>query len=91
MYWLIFNSYLLIGQFIMIARMFAVDGGRRVKRPVSLSVIETEAGRRMSNARTSISDIAMPSSGRPSLTECGKKKKWKSNVFRHLLVGYDNM
>ncbi|XP_062599216.1 galanin receptor type 1-like [Saccostrea cucullata] len=49
-----------------------VDGGRRVKRAVSVSVIESEAVRRMSNQRTSLSDIRIPSSCRTSLTEFGK-------------------
>lgn len=55
-----------------------VDGGRRVRRPVTPSMVESEAGRRMSAARTSISDVRISSSGRPSLSELGlgKATKW---------------
>lgn len=55
-----------------------VDGGRRVRRPVTPSMVESEAGRRMSAARTSISDVRISSSGRPSLSELGlgKTTKW---------------
>lgn len=56
-----------------------VDGGRRVRRPVTPSMVESEAGRRMSAARTSISDVRISSSGRPSLSELGlgKATKWQ--------------
>lgn len=60
--------------FVFVGRMFLVDGGRRIRRRVSLSVIESEAGRRMSQPRTSISDVRISSSNRASLSELGLGK-----------------
>ena len=60
--------------FVFVGRMFLVDGGRRIRRRVSLSVIESEARRRMSQPRTSISDVRISSSNRASLSELGLGK-----------------
>lgn len=55
------SKYLLIP----LVYLILVDGGRRVRRPVTPNMIESEAGRRLSATRMSISDVRISAIGHP--------------------------